>query len=126
MIDTTELVERRRHKRFRIRNGAFVILDPSDTGAGRLIDISVNGLTFDYVASQEPPIEETELQISLTYSGFRLYGVPCKAIWNLVTYEIPTTSLHTRRCGVQFGDLTPQQASQLEYFIQNHAIHDVD
>lgn len=118
-------VERREYKRFRVQNGAFVILKPSDTGAGSLIDISMGGLTFDYVSGQAPSIQATELDIFVTDSGFRLQGVPCQSIWDLITYEIPTTSLHKRRCGVQFGELTQNQVSELEHFIQSYTIGEI-
>jgi hypothetical protein len=122
---TRQPVERRKHKRFQVENGSYVVCETSDTGAGRLIDISLDGLTFDYSAIQEPSMGATELEIYVTYGGFRLYGIPCKPIWDLITYEVPTTSLHIRQCGMQFGQLTPQQASQLEYFMQNHTLGEV-
>ncbi len=115
-------VERRKYKRFRVQHGAFVVLKMSDTGAGRLLEISMNGLRFEYAVSKAPSIQATEVEIYVSYGGFRLYGIPCRPIWDLVTYEIPTTSLHIRQCGMEFGELTPQQVSQIEYFIQNHTI----
>lgn len=118
-------VERRKHKRFRVQDGAFVVPKMSDGGAGRFKEISMNGLRFEYAVSQEQSIEVTELGIYVSYSGFRLYGIPCKPIWDFVTYEVPATSLQIRQCGMEFGELTPQQESQLEYFIQNHTISKV-
>ncbi len=120
MTNTKARVEQRKHKRFRVQDGAFVILRPTDTGVGRLIDISMGGLTFDYVTRKAPSIEATELDIFLTDSDFRLYEFPCQSVWDLITYEIPTTAVHKRRCGVQFGELTQSQVFQLEHFIQNY------
>ena len=113
-------VERRRHKRFQVGEDAFVILSPSDTGAGRLKNIGMGGLMFEYVAVKEPSLEVSEVEIFVTDSSFRLHGLPCKSVWDLPVYKVPSVSLHKRQCGVQFGDLTPHQVSQLEYFIKNH------
>jgi hypothetical protein len=122
MTNSKAQVERRKHKRFRVEHGAYVICQMPDIGAGRLINISMNGLGFEYVSSQPPSIDGTELEIYLGHGGFRLYGIPYKPLWDLVTHEVPAVSLRIRQCGTEFGELTPQQASQLEYFIQHHTI----
>ncbi len=120
------MVERRKHKRFRVKANAFVMLKPCPpgTGACRLIDISVGGLSFDCFISQELPIEATEVDIFLTDSHFHVPNVPCRSIWNLTMYEGPSASRYRRRCGVEFGALTPQQKTQLEYFIHNYTIRE--
>lgn len=120
MIARKEELERRKLKRFQARHGVFVILRPSDTGLGRLIDISMDGLTLEYITTQEPKIQPTELEIFLTNSPFRLYEIPCKTITDVLTFQTNDRSLSKRRRGIQFGELTPGQVAQLEYFIQNH------
>jgi hypothetical protein len=120
MTNTKKRVERRKHRRFRVQEGAYVILSPSDTGAGRLKNISMGGLMFEYVSVKAPSINATELEIFVTDSLFRLHQIPCQSVWDLPIYKSPTFSLQKRRCGVQFGDLSPHQLSRLEYFIQNH------
>jgi hypothetical protein len=103
------------------RNCAFVILSPSDTGAGRLIDMSMGGLMIEYVAMKAPTTEATELEILVPNGAFRLAGVPCQVIWDRETSQVFTTPLHMRRSGLKFGELTPSQIAQLEHFIQNYA-----
>ncbi len=114
------MVERRKHKRFQVPMGAFVTLKPSDTGAGRLTHISMGGLRFEYITGQTASGQATELDIFTTNSDFRFYKVPCQTIWQRTTYESPLTSTTKRQCGVQFGELSPDQIYQLEYFIQNY------
>jgi hypothetical protein len=125
MPDKKASDDRRKHRRLRVQDGAFVILSPSDAGVGRLIDISIGGLSFDYVTTQEPSGEPTELEIFVTDSAFRLYKIPCKTITDFKTFEIPHTRSHRRRSGVQFGVLTESQKSQIEYFIQNYTTEEV-
>jgi len=125
MPDDKASDDRRKLSRLRVQDGAFVILSPSDAGVGRLIDISVDGLSFDYVMTQEPSGEPTELEIFVTDSAFRLYKIPCKTISDFKTFEIPQTLTHRRRSGVQFGELTEAQKSQIEYFMQKYTTKEV-
>ncbi len=120
MANTKVRVERRQYKRLRVQDDAFVMLRPSNTGAGRLINISPAGLMFEYITMNEPSVEATELEIFLTGSHFSLHEVPCQIVWDLPIYENLTFSIHKRRCGVQFGELKQRQVSQLEYFMQNY------
>jgi hypothetical protein len=120
MTDTKEPVERRKHKRFKVLSDAFVILKPSDTVAGRIIDISMDGLTFEYFAGKGQAIQPTELEIIAVSRTFRLTNIPCQAIRDLVTYDSPLTTIKGKRCGVQFGELTEAEKSRLGYFIENH------
>lgn len=122
MAGKKEPVERRQCKRFRVREDTVVIFRSPDAGMGRLIDISMGGLTFDWVTSEVLPIEAAKLDICRTDSLFILYNLPCQSIWELSIYEEHPTSLHRKRCGVQFGELTPDQKSQLEHFIQSHTM----
>lgn len=120
MINRESESERRKLKRLKIRNSAYVILKPSDTGVGRLIDISMDGLTLDYITTRKPEIQPTKLDIFVNNSPFRLYEIPCRTITDFATFEAHDGSLTKRRRGIQFGKLTPTQQAHLEYFIQNH------
>jgi hypothetical protein len=126
MASSQELVEQRKHKRFRVRGAAFIVLNPFDIGAGRLINISMAGLSFYYYTGQALPIEATELDIFPTDSLVRVSDVQCRSIWDLKTYENPPASFYTRESGLLFGELTPIQKHQLEYFIENHTIGGVE
>jgi len=119
MTSKKEPVEQRQHKRFRVRDDTVVIFRSPDAGMARLIDISMDGLTFDWVTSEILPVEASKLDICRTGRLCILYNLPCQSIWEFSIYEKKPTSLHRKRCGVQFGELTPDQKSQLEHFIQN-------
>ena len=120
MLNAKVQPDRRQHKRFRVQGGAFVILRPGVPGVGRLVDISMGGLRFEYMSWHAAPIEAAKLDICMTGSAFALYDIPCQRIWEETIYEKPPASLYWKRCGVEFGELTPQQVSQIEYFIKNH------
>jgi hypothetical protein len=118
--NTGKKVERRQEKRFRVQHGAFVMFRPSDTGVGRLIDISMHGLTLDYISSKEPEIQPSELDIFVVNSPFRLHGLPCETITDFVTFTTYDGALSKRRRGVQFGKLTESQETLLIHFIHHH------
>ncbi len=116
-----EPVERRKHKRFEVPIGAFVVLGPHSTMVGRIIDISMGGLTFRHVDKEEPSGGLHELDV-FHENDFCLKHVPCETVSDLETYESPFGSFIIRESAVQFRDLTPRQMSQLEHFIHNHTI----
>ncbi|MEE9567072.1 MAG: PilZ domain-containing protein [Desulfobacteria bacterium] len=122
MIPEKEIVEQRQHKRFEVREGAFILLGTDSTKLGRIIDISMGGLAFSYMARARPPNELFELDIFLIDSEFYFDKVPFETISDFKTRENPFSSITMRRCGVQFGALTYSQISQLEYFIQNYTL----
>ena len=125
-----EMDERRKHKRFQVRNGAFVVLGtppwPHSTKVGQIVDMSMGGLAFSYIAEQEPSNGSFELCIFLADSSFHLRKIPFETISDLETDEVPFSSITMKRSGVQFGELTPNQISQLKYFIQSHTIGETE
>lgn len=119
MTYTKEPIERRKHRRFRVQNGSFAVLSPSDTKVGRLMDISISGLAFHYVGVKERMIESTQLSIFSGDCSFYLYRVPCKTICDLRPYP-SSGPISVRRCSVQFGELTENQMSRLKRFIRDY------
>jgi hypothetical protein len=122
MTDKKELVERRKYERFQIRQGTYVALAPPYGKVGPVIDISRGGLSFRYVDGKETT-NELYLHIFLTEANFYLEKVPIKTI---LDFKIPdksaSSSITMRRCGLQFEDLTHDQASQLKFFVENYSM----
>ena len=113
-----------KHKRFLVPKDSFVVLGPHFNKVGRIIDIGMDGLRFGYVASKELSYKSFEVDIFLSNTDFYLERVPCEMISEARIPRSPFGPLSIRKCTVQFGELTPNQMSQLEYFIQNHAIEE--
>jgi hypothetical protein len=122
MTATYERIERRRHRRFRVPVGVFVSFRPDNSRLGEIIDISLNGLSFRYLASGGPANGSNRLNIFLTERGFCLDDLPFETVSDVGTYEIPFTPVTMRRSGVQFEELTEDQISGLEYFIQHFTL----
>jgi len=122
MTSKNEPVERRKHRRFQIRQGTYVALVPPYGKVGPVIDISMGGLSFRYVDGKETT-NGSYINILLTEANFYLENVPVKTILDC---EIPdksaSSAIAMRRGGLQFGGLTHNQASQLKFFIENYSI----
>ena len=121
MTDRTMPVERRQHKRIQIKSQADAVLfGPTFTKGVQIIDISKGGLAFRYVHGQKPSNGLFELDILWDHIDLNLIKLKVKTISD---YQIPNEFLldviPLRRCGAQFAELTKDQISQLENFIEN-------
>jgi hypothetical protein len=121
-----EKIERRKYTRFRAKDGAFIEVRSHRGRLGEVIDIGKGGLAFRYIDIGDRPKGSFELDILLKETGFRLEKVPVETISDLKTSKyFPYSSTKTRRQGVRFGELTPNQLSKLEDFIKNHTTGEV-
>jgi len=116
------VVERRRHKRFKVQGGAYARFGSHFDKTGQVINISMGGVAISYNGSNEPLNESSELDLFFGKISFCFTKIPFKTISDVVVNEALFNPIITRLRGVQFGQLTPLHASQLEYVIQNHAI----
>jgi hypothetical protein len=123
LLSRIEVVERRKHKRFRAEEGAYAAVRPHYDKIGQIIDVSRGGLAFRYLVSDGQEDISSELDIFLIGDDFHLDMLPFKTVSD---QEIPERlspgSQKMRRCAVQFGELTQIQALKLEEFILKHTI----
>jgi len=90
---------------------------------GKIKDISRGGLAFEYIAHEGQKRGSSEIDILITGDRFYLPKIPSKKIYDIKIgeeNEISIDRLETRRCGLQFGELTEEQAAQLDFFLKNH------
>lgn len=125
MSKTKEIVDRRRHTRFWVPKYAFAALAPDYTKVGQITNLSIGGLAFRYLDSGGPS-KPLELDIFLAGRTFFLYKLPFEFVWELRTDEVHFNSTVTKMTGLQFGDLTPHQISELNSFIHRYALGEVD
>jgi hypothetical protein len=119
--DRKQVEEQREHKRFQVPKSAFVGLGPYDTKVGQIIDMSMGGLAFRYVGSEEP--SDGELDIFLSERDYYVGKIRFKTVSDFeMATQAPSCPVTMRRTGVQFRKLTHHQTSQLEYFIQNYTL----
>ncbi len=129
MTIKSNIIERRKQHRFKVKEGAFAEFHKPrffKLGKSRMvksapiINISIEGLAFEYTDGDMWSPEFNELSISKTADDIQIEKVPFKAISDFLTSR-PSDSMFIRRCGVKFGDLTPTQKDQLHRFIQIYA-----
>lgn len=102
--------ERRKHKRYNVKSGTF----KSESKSGDIIDISMGGLSFSYIDSDNWTDEEFDCGMLMGERDLGLEEIPLKIISDCA---INSGLSITRRCGVKFEKLTPKQLAQLEYYI---------
>ena len=114
--------ERRKHKRFKIKDFIFVkFRSESDEDVGQLLDISKEGLSLRYFVNAGKPKNFYQLDLFLSGSDFIIAGVPFRTVSNTELNDgLRFSPTVFRRSSVQFGHLTTKQISKLDYFISQH------
>jgi len=115
--------ERRKFTRFLAQDTAFAVLRPHFTKLGKIKDISGAGLASEYIAYEGQSQDSLGIDIFLSGDSFYLARIPCKIRYDIKIaerYQTSTDPIEWRRCGLQFGELTEEQAAQLEFFLKNH------
>jgi hypothetical protein len=130
MTDKKEFAERRKHERFKVKNGAMAIINPTNALAAtqthcQILNISRGGLALRYIIRNGESNEPVELDvlflqdICFTF----LKSLPFKSVW--ISHTASKTSfskLRIEQQGVEFGEMTPQQESQLDLFLEECTI----
>lgn len=116
----TEDEERRRDKRFEVCEGAFAFINNAPFA---IRNISKGGMRLQTVVFDDTPPEDLTLDIFLKNENFYLQDIPVRliSIWNNHP-KTPFSSLRVRCLGLQFGELTQQQKTRLDYFISRSSI----
>jgi len=111
-MNSKKITDRREHRRFKAREGSFAALKPSQA-VGEITNISKGGLAVHYALYDR----------IVTTDHFHLKKIPCKTVSDFEIEEsLPDSSISMRRCGLQFGGLTEEQKSQLDYFLHNYTV----
>jgi hypothetical protein len=90
---------------------------------GQIKDISIRGLSFRYIDSNEKLKSAKELKIILGRQGLYLDKVPFKKISDFeIESEVSFSSVKMRQISLAFGKLTSEQRMKLDRFIQYHTV----
>lgn len=133
MYTETDLAEQRRSTRYRVGGNAYALLkQPQYKELGKIIDISQSGISFLCINQGDWDADPFEIDIFIGHEQNNclseqiiLKNIPLKPI----TYcqdndREPKPSAMMRRCGVEFGRLTPDQRAKLDLFILRHGFID--
>ncbi len=113
--------ERRKHKRFRSKEGSYAVLSGPCSKMGQILDISRDGLSFRYIDIGDRPRETCVLDILSEDNAFRLKNVGFRVISDLdASKDFPFSTIPMRRCGGELTGLNDRQINDLNYLIENY------
>jgi len=141
--NTIKRRDRRAHKRFQVKKDAVALIRPvsakqirvadrsmgeiacavyrsKPTQFGRINNINMDGLSFDYIAGREQSSQSLVLDILLADRGFYLANLTFKTICDVkVAADFSMDLIKMRRHHVRFERLAPAQIRKIQYFIQH-------
>ena len=118
--------ERRKYTRFLAEKNVYVALGINFAKVGKLKDISIGGLAFEYVDYTENFVQDSSIvAIFHSVNEFHLPNLACRLICSSAISAENDDSQFIRqyancRCAIQFGDITAKQRKQLEFFINHY------
>jgi len=143
--NTVKRGDRRAHKRFQVEKEAVALIRPVSVTQlrvadrsmgeiacavyrskpakfGRINTISMDGLSFDYIAGREQLSQSLVLDILLADRGFYLANLTFKSISDVVVVaDFSMDPIKMRRHHVRFERLAPAQIRKIQYFIQHYS-----
>ena len=118
--------ESRKYTRFLAEEDVYAALGINFTKVGKIKDISIGGLAFEYIDCTENCVQDFSIvAIFHSHNEFHLPNLACRLICNLaISAEIDDSQFIRQyaihRCAIQFGDITENQRKQLEFFINHY------
>ena len=125
MAESEERKEKRKHKRLLAKDLAYARFL---LGVGTLVDIGRGGVAFKYVqpAGDDWDLLQGSIELDLFKSepSRNVIGIDCNVVYDTaVPWEIGVFgNYQLRRCGVQFGELSSDQSSELDSFIKDFSV----
>jgi hypothetical protein len=126
-LDPAMSGEKRRHRRFRGKEGAFAaFLRPNELiNLGNIVDISMGGLCVRYLCTRDAAADCTGIKIFGSNGRFiHVDKMDCKVIYDVEIPEGSVYELSTRRSGVEFQNLNVRQMSLLQDFIEHFSVEE--
>ena len=118
--------KRRKYVRFLSQPNAYAALGSSFTKIGKILDISMGGLAFEYYSSSEDLNQyDSTVTIFITVNNFYLENIPCQMISDLPERDSDKSSVLNpnylvKRSCLQFIAISDDQRQRLEYFLNNY------
>lgn len=110
--------DKRQHLRYVVKGRAISSASPTGITPCQIIDISRQGMAFSYNGMGQWGDDLLEMDL-IDDEDFYLNKLPIRIVSDCA---LDDSSPALRRCGIQFGELTPNQQAQLEYFIQKNKV----
>ncbi|WP_321493225.1 PilZ domain-containing protein [uncultured Desulfobacter sp.] len=129
MVGRKRTIERRKHKRFKAAEGAYAAISPNSNKLGQIIDISMDGLCFKYIDTEnmsDEPEKRNDESIFLSSMGYYVGDLPFQTIADYEITDMPSfSSMKVRKRHVKFTDLTFKQLFDLDCYMKNNVLEQV-
>jgi len=113
--------ERRKHRRYRVKDNAFTVINPDPVKVVPIIDIGMGGLSIYLDDGARWLDAVSKLEIMVADCSFYLEKLPFHIVANARAFPNHNSNLMDgRRYGIRFGNLRPVQESHLKYFIRRY------
>jgi len=117
------VIERRHYARYLSHANAFAALGRRYSIVGKIKNIALGGLAFEYLGDDSPDEEISEADIFMVGNIFHLHNIPCRIIYDFDVYVPYVNSayvkkLTTKRCGLKFDKLPEDLATRLMLFLE--------
>ena len=113
--------KKREKERYAVRGGAFAAFGKGLPKVGVLKDVSLGGLSFDYLYDNEAIPDADHVDIWTTDTQVFMRDLPCKKVYEITPStewdNPPFSATVMHRCGLQFGQLSTEQSATLSSFI---------
>ena len=118
-------IEKRKYSRLSPNGNAFAALGRRYAKVGRIRNIALGGLAFDYISAIGTEEELSHIDIYLIGEVFHLSGINCEIVYDIeqpFSYKKIESikPSDTRRCGIKFVSLTENETAQLKFFLESH------
>ncbi len=121
MADMENIMERRKHLRFKVQEGAYTAINNGSLMIGQIQNLSKGGLAFRYLDHGKQAEGSYKAYIFITDNDFFLQNLLFNTITDVhIDFEYHFSTISKRQCGGQFSELTQSQMFQLDHFIEDY------
>ena len=115
--------ERRKHRRYKVKDSAFAVINPDPVKLVPILDIAMGGLGIYVDDGAKWMNESPKLEIMMADCSFYLDNLPFEIISKFRAFPGDASNiLDGRRYSLKFGNLRPVQKSSLKYFMRNYTL----
>ncbi len=114
------MIENRKYTRFETQDNAYAAPRGQRTKVGKIVDISLNGLAFRYLAEEKSTEAHEKVDIFLSENGFHLPDVSCTVLYDVKETTDGPSEISHYRCGLMYDPLEAASQDKLAYFVDHH------
>ena len=120
------MITDRRYTRFVVEDHTFAALGKDYSKVGKIIDISLGGLAFEYLNDNQHSVNGVSMiNLFSSVGGFHMSELTCRVICDFPTRLADRNvdgTLQKNRCSIQFTSISDAQRELLDEFIKNNTV----